>query len=231
MRTTDCSGMFIYKDDHIDYIQTSEGRLKWDDHDHLFYAEYFIKDHLGNVRDVITTNPNTSLIRQVTDYYPFGLEIQEINATDNLQLYNSKELQTDAKLWWYDYGARFYDPVLGRFTGIDPLAEKFYHLSPYNYADNSPIANIDLWGLQAWYAADGSIITKPFSNEPAAGPLSTATAKEIGATQYGVLESRLDYSFSNKEIRDFSDWNATGESAQIDHLIPLQNDHQKWSAI
>jgi RHS repeat-associated protein len=49
---------------------------------------------------------------------------------------------------WYDYGARFYDPGLGRFPSLDPLADKFYHLSPYNYASNSPIAMVDLWGLQ-----------------------------------------------------------------------------------
>lgn len=47
-----------------------------------------------------------------------------------------------------DYGARWYDPAVGRFTGIDPLAEKFNWVNPYNYAENEPIANIDLWGLQ-----------------------------------------------------------------------------------
>lgn len=51
-----------------------------------------------------------------------------------------------------------YDPALGRFTCLDPLAEDFHWVSPYNYAENSPIANIDLWGLQAYYAADGSVI-------------------------------------------------------------------------
>ena len=43
-----------------------------------------------------------------------------------------------------------YDPQLGRFTCSDPLADKFVWVSPYNYAENSPIANLDLWGLQAW---------------------------------------------------------------------------------
>jgi hypothetical protein len=57
METTDYSGMFVYKDGQIDYIQTPEGRLKWDSHDQLFYAEYYIKDHLGNVRSVVTSDP------------------------------------------------------------------------------------------------------------------------------------------------------------------------------
>lgn len=48
-----------------------------------------------------------------------------------------------ANFAWYDYGARFYDVQLGRFTGIDPIAEDYYYITPYNYAENSPIANID----------------------------------------------------------------------------------------
>jgi RHS repeat-associated protein len=49
---------------------------------------------------------------------------------------------------WYDYGARMYDPVIGRFTGVDPIADDFPHVTPYNYAENKPINGIDLWGLQ-----------------------------------------------------------------------------------
>jgi len=148
METTDYSGMFVYKDGHVDYIQISEGRMYWDNQHHLFYAEYFITDHLGNVRDVITTNPNQSnFITQVTDYYPFGLEIKEINASDNLQLYNSKELQDDAKLWWYDYGARFYDPVLARWHSVDPMAEVAAEWSPYRYGFDNPINYFDPSGM------------------------------------------------------------------------------------
>ena len=75
-------------------------------------------------------DPESHFVVQATDYYPFGLEIQDINATDNVQLYNSKELQTEAKLWWYDYRARFYDPALGRW-----LAQFHYQKS---LADDHP---------------------------------------------------------------------------------------------
>ncbi len=86
-------------------------------------------------------------LSQGTDYYPFGLEIQEVQVSDNLMLFNGKELQTDAKLWWYDYGARFYDPVLGRWHSVDPLAEKSRRWSPYAYCMDNPIRFIDPDGM------------------------------------------------------------------------------------
>ncbi len=67
---------------------------------------------------------------------------------ENNFLYNGKELQDDLELDWYDYGFRFYDPVLGRFPNMDPIADQFNWVSPYNYAENRPIDGIDLWGLQ-----------------------------------------------------------------------------------
>ncbi len=53
-----------------------------------------------------------------------------------------------------DYGARFYDPSIGRFTGVDPISDQFAHVSTYNYAENMPIRFIDLWGLQAAFPND-----------------------------------------------------------------------------
>ena len=46
----------------------------------------------------------------------------------------------------YDYGARFYDPSICRFNTMDPMCEKYYHLSPYIYCGNNPIKYIDVKG-------------------------------------------------------------------------------------
>jgi len=80
------------------------------------------------------------------DYYPFGLTFNEYQNAGELSqdfLFNGKELQRDLNLDWYDYGARMYDAAIGRWHVVDPMADKFLPLSPYNYAANSPIIVTD----------------------------------------------------------------------------------------
>ncbi len=69
--------------------------------------------------------------------------MSQILGVENTFKYNGKELESEFGLHWYDYGARFYDPQLGRWHVLDPKAELLESSSGYVYSLNSPINFID----------------------------------------------------------------------------------------
>jgi RHS repeat-associated protein len=72
---------------------------------------------------------------------------------------NSKEFDNISTLNWNDYSARHYDATLGRFTTPDPLAEKYYSISPYAYCAGNPMRFIDPDGKAAVDAFGGPVET------------------------------------------------------------------------
>jgi len=111
------------------------------------YYNYYHQDHLGNNREVWRISPSLGGVGEViqsTQYYPSGLPWAEaINADLQQRKYNGKEFIQMHGYDTYDYGARGYYPATGRFTTVDPLAEKCYSISPYAYCENNPIMRID----------------------------------------------------------------------------------------
>lgn len=133
-----------YNDNTIEIIQTEEGLAR--NNAGVYSYEYNLTDHLGNVRYSFNKHPTTGIIQrlQADDYYAFGKR-KSVQVGTNKYLYNGKETQ-DELGEQYDYGARFYDPVIGRWNVVDPLAEKYPSWTPYNYAVNNPVNYIDLDG-------------------------------------------------------------------------------------
>ena len=136
--TTDYCGNVIYENGVRKYLLTEEGYVTLADSKY----HYYLQDYQGNNRVVVDQN---GAVEEVNHYYPFGGVFASTLSVQPYK-YNGKELDTKKDLNWYDYGARMYDPVLGRFTTIDPMAEKYYPLSPYAYCLNNPIKFIDPTG-------------------------------------------------------------------------------------
>jgi RHS repeat-associated protein len=88
-------------------------------------------------------------VLQYNEYYPFGLAFNSYsreNATPNLYQYNGKEKQDELDLGWLDYGARMYEPTIGRWNGIDKRAHNYMSYSPYGYTVNNPVNYVDFNG-------------------------------------------------------------------------------------
>ncbi len=121
---------------------------------------YYHPDHLGSSNYVTDVSGE---VYQHMEYFPFGETfVEERTGTEyTTYLFNGKEF--DEEIGLYYFGARYYDPRISIFYGVDPMADGFPYVTPYNYAENSPVSNIDWWGLQAVYFQKGLKNNKSFN--------------------------------------------------------------------
>ena len=151
--TTDYCGNVVYENGVQKMLLTEEGYVNLTGTQQY---HYYLKDHQGNNRVVVN---QSGTVEETNHYYPFG---GVFASTTNVQpyKYNGKEYDTKKGLNWYDYGARHYDAVLGRFTTVDPLAEKYYSIGMYAYCSNNSVRYIDPTGMSISpiYDEEGKLI-------------------------------------------------------------------------
>lgn len=151
-----------------------------------FAFNYYNQDHLGNNREVVDAS---GAVTQVTNYYPFGAPYADASASKGSDVqpykYNGKELDRMHGLNTYDYGARQHDPILARWDRIDPLCEKYYNVSPYNYCLNNPVKFIDPDGKEAKQANGGENFKRIGILTMAGGTLMVAAGTAYSIFTYG----------------------------------------------
>ena len=187
--TTDYCGNVVYENGVPQILLTEAGYVSLTDGKY----HYYLKDHQGNNRVVVDEE---GTVEEVNHYYPFG---GVFSSTGDAQpyKYNGKELDRKGGLDWYDYGARYYDAALGRWHVVDPMAEEYYSISPYEYCNNSPIIYIDPTGmLYTGYTVDRNGYILKINNE--------------GGDNYDVLYNKEKYSSETK-----GDYDKTGNKTGI----------------
>ena len=138
--STQYCGNIIYDNNNLSQVLIDGGYITFSGTTPQYH--YYLQDHLGSNRVVVN---ESGTAEQVTHYYPFGGIIADLSTGQDIQKYkyNGKELDLMHGLNTYDYGARQYFSILGRWDRMDPLCEKYYSLSPYNYCNNNPVKFID----------------------------------------------------------------------------------------
>ena len=168
--------------------------------------QYELTNHLGNVLATITDRrlqvPDasgttlgyyTADVATAQDYYPFGMIMPGrtyLSPTGGAgggyyrYGFNGKENDNEVKGVGnqQDYGMRIYDDRVGRFFSVDPVAKEYPELTPYQFASNSPIAHIDLDGLEKViyiYNMTGDKVTHTKIELPKAGKLGQGIAVQL----------------------------------------------------
>ena len=190
---------FSHAEGYVNYIPASgRGTVE------AFNYAFNYTDHLGNIRLTYGIDPTTNVLKIMEEnhYYPFGLKHTNYNTQYNVfsrneedqvriayvppvesfykYKFENKEWQDELSLNLYDFGARLYDPATVRTTTHDPLAEKFYNLSPQSFLNNNPMYFVDPTGM----SADGWITSIVDGEKTIAYNSTVNTVEEAKAAGY-----------------------------------------------
>ncbi len=104
---------------------------------------YFHCDHLGS-SNVVTNGSGVQTA--YTEFTPYGSTFKQTGTYDPKFKFTGKELDQSGM---YFYGARYFDPQIGRFISADTIVQAPYDpqsLNRYSYCRNNPINYVDPTG-------------------------------------------------------------------------------------
>ena len=109
---------------------------------------FYHSDHLGSTSYITDRDAN---ITQFDAYLPYGeLLVDEHNSSEDMPYkFNGKELDEETGLYYY--GARYMDPKISMWLGVDPLREKYPSVTGYCYTMDNPIGLMDPTGMAPKY--------------------------------------------------------------------------------
>ena len=213
----------IYDDGSLSMILTEDGYLKKEGN--VYHPFYYLKDHVGSNRVVI--DGSSGGVVQVTNYYPFGMSFADDPQRNDQSIqrfkYTGQELDREHGLNLYDYHARMYDPAIGRFTTMDPLAEKYYSISPYAYVANNPVGYIDPTGMfiDDYFNENGIYLGTDNSESQKIRIMSQSTYDRLKVSmlnENGVINEEIG--IANSILHSKSNITAEGSLAVYQHYNP-----------
>lgn len=115
-----------------------------------WHLEFDYKDHLGNTRVSFREGSGGVVQTARTDFDPWGVRLNGtgiVNSFENRFELQGKEKEMTFNLNRVNFGARVYNPTIGRWDKVDPLAEQAPEYTPYRFAFNNPLRLTDPNGM------------------------------------------------------------------------------------
>jgi len=198
-------------------------------------VEYYLYDHLGGVDAILDEQGN---VVERRDYLPFGEERVAEGTDKEHHGFTGKELDSESGLYYY--GARYYDPALGRFASLDPLTlgESLkplqsvladpQELNSYSYVMNNPLKYVDPtgeWGVAEFFGGKSHqyIVGKAID-----GANNKLTSQQAELLEYSssVWSDILVYAFEGK--KEYNHSMSYGALSAIGLKSAMMGDAKKW---